>query len=77
METKKSGNNVLPGNFGVVAELGLHELLVGDGLLNDGRHVGGGLTDSGVTLDFRGSSKTQRLTKETISMSDEQICGIE
>jgi hypothetical protein len=39
--------------------------------------VGGGLTDSGVTLDFRGSSKTQRLTKETISMSDEQICGIE
>jgi hypothetical protein len=39
--------------------------------------VGAGLTDSGVTLDFRGSSKTQRLTKETISMSDEQICGIE
>jgi hypothetical protein len=52
---------ILPCDFRVVGQLGLHELLPGDGLLDGRRHSGGGLTNAGITLDFRGTGQTERL----------------
>jgi hypothetical protein len=54
----------VPGDFGVVQELGSRQVLRGDGLLDDGRHVSVGLADPGITLDFGSSSQTQRLEKD-------------
>ena len=50
-----------PCNLGIVGQLGLHELLPGNGLLDGSGHPGRGLTDSGITLDFGSTSKSERL----------------
>ena len=52
---------MVPRNFRVIQELGLRQLLGGDGLLDDGCHVSVGLADPGIALDLGCSSETQRL----------------
>jgi hypothetical protein len=54
-------DNKVPRNFSIVDQFRLHQFLGRDRLFDDRRHVGVGLTYPGISLNFRGSGKTQRL----------------